>query len=74
MTTITECPMCGSWNPELCGCKQLIEAYAEVKRLRSGMEAVGPWLSAALDDPGVCAEMKADIAKFFEAMQEREKS
>ena len=26
---------------------------------------VGKWLSAALDDPNVCDEMKADINEFF---------
>lgn len=28
--------------------------------------AVGSWLSAALDDPKVCAEMKADIREWFD--------
>lgn len=28
---------------------------------------IGMWLSAALDDPAVCAEMKADINEWFEA-------
>lgn len=29
--------------------------------------AVGGWLSAALDDPNVCAAMKADINRWFSA-------
>jgi len=28
--------------------------------------SIGKWLSAALDDPMVCAEMKADINAWFE--------
>ncbi len=28
-------------------------------------ERLGPWMSAALDDPNVCAEMKADINAWF---------
>lgn len=28
-------------------------------------ERIGAWLSAALDDPKVCAEMKADIEAWF---------
>jgi len=31
------------------------------------IDGIGKWLSAALDDPNVCAEMKADIRRFFEA-------
>ena len=30
---------------------------------------IGWWLSAALEDPNVCAEMKADIHAWFEAHQ-----
>jgi hypothetical protein len=30
-------------------------------------DAIGRWLSAALEDPNVCAEMKADINAWFEA-------
>jgi hypothetical protein len=30
---------------------------------------IGAWLSAALEDPNVCAEMKADINAWFEAHQ-----
>lgn len=32
-------------------------------------DRIGKWLSAALEDPGVCAEMKADINAWFEAGQ-----
>lgn len=30
-------------------------------------DGIGKWLSAALEDPGVCAEMKADIQAWFDA-------
>lgn len=42
---------------------------AELSDYRATMspaDRVGMWLSAALDDPGVCAEMKADIEAWFE--------
>lgn len=29
---------------------------------------LGSWMSAALDDPGVCDEMKSDIRRWFEAL------
>ena len=29
-------------------------------------EGLGHWMAAALDDPSVCAEMKADITRMFE--------
>ncbi len=38
----------------------------EVTRLRKAFDLVGKWLSAAQEDPAVCDEMKADIAKAFE--------
>ena len=30
---------------------------------------VGKWMSAALDDPDVCAEMKLDITRWFTAIE-----
>lgn len=39
---------------------------ARGKRIAGLVErTVGKWLSAALDDPNVCDEMKADINEFF---------
>ena len=38
----------------------------EMIRLARACTAVGRWLSAAIDDPKVCAEMKADIRIFFD--------
>lgn len=31
------------------------------------IDRIGPWLSAALDDPNVCKEMKDDINYWMEA-------
>ena len=43
------------------------EALAAAPLPQAGeLWAVGSWLSAALDDPKVCAEMKADINAWFE--------
>jgi len=36
---------------------------------REIVDGIGSWLSAALDDPQVCAEMKSDIQKWMEATQ-----
>jgi hypothetical protein len=38
----------------------------EKQRLQDGNERIGAWLAAALDDPTVCEEMKADIRAWFE--------
>jgi hypothetical protein len=35
-------------------------------------DRVGKWLSAALEDPTTCAEMRADIEAWFAARAERE--
>lgn len=37
-----------------------------MRKLEIACEAVGPWLSAALDDPKVCPEMKEAVRVFFE--------
>lgn len=37
--------------------------------MKRGMLAVAPWLSAAADDPNVCAEMKEAIKIFFKALE-----
>ena len=44
------------------------EIAAECDKLRAAMLRIAPWLSAATEDPSVCAEMKADIQAFFAAM------
>lgn len=35
-------------------------------------DLIGKWLSAALDDPKVCAEMKEDIEDWFKAVERAE--
>lgn len=40
---------------------------AERDVMRAASIAIGGWLSAALEDPGVCAEMKRDINAWFDA-------
>lgn len=42
---------------------------AKIGRLRAANERLGRWMSAALDDPRVCAEMKADIHNWFAAWE-----
>lgn len=39
----------------------------EIERLRGARDGLGHWLSAALDDPKVCDEMKIDIRRWMEA-------
>jgi hypothetical protein len=46
----------------------LCEAMERYDALWNAADGVGKWLSAALDDPGVCAEMKADINALFDVM------
>ena len=41
----------------------------EIWKLQEANKLVGPWLSAALEDPEVCKEMKADINAWFEAQK-----
>lgn len=45
------------------------EISAAVERTMKADYKIGWWLSAALEDPAVCAEMKADINAWFEAHQ-----
>lgn len=40
----------------------------ELTRLEVANDMVGRWLSAALDDPKVCEQMKADINVWMEAI------
>lgn len=46
----------------------------ELKNLRDGMspeDRIGAWLSAALEDPMVCDEMKQDIKDWFDQTDDR---
>ena len=42
------------------------------ERMREANEALGSWMSAAMDDPSVCDAMKADIRRWFEAQALKE--
>ncbi len=50
---------CGGWPVPVAGTEALIAAAPDL------LWPVGSWLSAALDDPNVCEEMKADIRQWF---------
>lgn len=41
----------------------------EKQRLQDGNAKIAKWLSAALDDPNVCQEMKADIREWFRCQE-----
>ena len=63
----SECPFC-----QLRAVKQKVAAMqAVVDAWKFGL---GGWMSAALDDDKVCAEMKADIYKMFDAIDALEVS
>ena len=44
---------------------QLNKAALEIDRLRENNKKLASWMSAALDDPQVCQEMKSDIHDWF---------
>lgn len=46
----------------------ILNLKAQLAIAIQGMDKIGPWMSAALDDPKVCNEMKADIREYFEAL------
>lgn len=54
------------YGDELKG-RAVLDFYnAEPPAMTPAEEALGGWLSAALDDPAVCAEMKADIQAWMD--------
>ena len=44
---------------------QLNKAALEIDRLKENNKKLASWMSAALDDPQVCQEMKSDIHDWF---------
>lgn len=42
---------------------------ADHDSVRAANERIGFWLSGALEDPAVCAEMKADIRLWFDTIE-----
>lgn len=57
-------------QPQTSGSVQELQGSADPIDLTAAGDAIGRWLSAALEDPTVCAEMKADINAWFLAVQE----
>lgn len=41
----------------------------EMWKLQEANKIIAPWLSAALEDPNVCKEMKADVTAWFKAQE-----
>ena len=58
---------------EVAHLKKLVETFnalavghaLEKHNLQDGNALIGKWLSAAMDDPSVCQDMKDDIATWF---------
>jgi hypothetical protein len=57
----------GSFDPGFYG-RMAARKCQELRKIRTASEKVGAWLSAALEDPKVCDEMKADVNEWFEAV------
>ena len=49
--------------------KQKKQRAVYQKVVQASIYNIGPWLSAALEDPAVCDEMKKDIAIFFNTLE-----
>jgi hypothetical protein len=73
-----KCPKCGEEADSLyhttedengrclqCALEQWGHLVTQHRKLARACAAIGHWMSAAMDDPKVCAEMKADIDTFF---------
>jgi hypothetical protein len=62
---------------EMSADKELIKVFnalavghaLEKHRLQDGNASLGKWMSAALEDPLVCEEMKSDIRAWFESQE-----
>lgn len=46
----------------------------EIAAIRDAGNLLGQWLSAALDDPNVCPEMKRHIEAWFDALEPTKES
>lgn len=49
---------------------EIHQLRAKIERLRVANDKLGFWMSAAIDDPQVCDEMKADVRNWFAAQSE----
>lgn len=45
-----------------------LAALASLEGFLTASDRLGKWMSAAIDDPKVCEEMKSDIRAWFDAM------
>ena len=43
-------------------------ALLQIDSMRTAANALGPWLSACLDDPKVCDDMKRDVRAWLESL------
>ena len=50
--------------------KDLDWAIDVLEKVRKSNDRIGMWLSAALDDPNVCDDMKNDIREWMDAVKE----
>jgi len=57
----------------MCNC-MLCKLKRKNEKLQEAFDKVGSWLSAALDDPKVCKEMKQDIRDAFDIFHEGEEN
>lgn len=48
---------------------QIHDRDDKIAAMITANQRIGKWLSAALDDPNVCADMKADIAAWFDSQK-----
>ncbi len=55
-----------NWSPDFVAGKM---QSPEVVAMREASKRLGVWMSAALEDPGVCDEMKRDIRSWFAALE-----
>jgi len=47
---------------------KFVTSTDQLRRIAKTSVSLGSWMSAALDDPNVCAAMKQDIVNWLEAM------
>lgn len=49
-------------------CRHLADPESDLRELVEASDKLGSWMSAALDDPSVCDEMKQDINRWMSAL------
>lgn len=63
------CEVCGFYTLLICDCDgdPTLSRHSDGPTRQLASDALGKWMSAALDDPAVCDAMKADIQAWFNA-------